>query len=166
MRFVLDAQLQKEHSALEFVVIVPKMDDVSAEWYFIVGNAECDLVERGFHYSSPWPAVGSGRQELPVNFQSLGKPRCDYFRPGTMPTQSSRGFPIAGNSDVPGTATRRLRKSNPPTNPGRVHSREFAPVLQAQESRPEAEWPSFGIARFFSDMRLSAHERSNSPRNL
>src|SRR6201984_332233 len=37
-----------------------------------------------------------------------------------MPTQSSRGFPIAGNSDVPGTATRRLRKSNPPTNPGPI----------------------------------------------
>src|ERR1700751_5925230 len=66
------------------------------------------------------PAVGSGKQELPVDFQFLGNPRCNYFSPGTMPTQSSRGFPIAGNSDVPGTATRRLRKSNPPTNPGPI----------------------------------------------
>ena len=43
--FVRDPQFEKANSALEFVVSVPEMDEVAAEWDFIVGNAECDLVE-------------------------------------------------------------------------------------------------------------------------
>ena len=48
LRFVIDPQLEKANSALEFVVSVPEMDEVAAEWDFIVGNAKCDFVEREF----------------------------------------------------------------------------------------------------------------------
>jgi hypothetical protein len=40
---------------------VPEMDEMAAEWDFIVGNAECDFVERGFHHSSPWPSRRFGK---------------------------------------------------------------------------------------------------------
>jgi hypothetical protein len=40
---------------LEFGVSQPEMDEVRAEWDFMVDNAECDFVERDFHQSSPWP---------------------------------------------------------------------------------------------------------------
>src|ERR1700758_3847362 len=84
------------------------------------------------------PAVGSGNRELPVDFQFLGNHRCEYFRPGTMPTQSSRGFPTAGSTGVPGAVSHRLRKSIPATNSGRFRSQEFVPVLQIRirSSRP------------------------------
>jgi hypothetical protein len=42
-------ELEKANSALEFPVSVPEMDEVAAEWDFIVGNAERDLVGRDFH---------------------------------------------------------------------------------------------------------------------
>jgi hypothetical protein len=49
LAFVREPELEKANPAFEFGVRVPEMDKVAAEWDFIVGNAECDLVERDFH---------------------------------------------------------------------------------------------------------------------
>ena len=50
--FVRHPDLEKANSALELGVSVPEMDEVAAEWDFIVGDAECDLAERDFHNRS------------------------------------------------------------------------------------------------------------------
>jgi hypothetical protein len=57
LRFVRDPQLEKANSALEFVVSVPEMDKVAAEWDFIVGDAERDFAGRGGHETSPLQRV-------------------------------------------------------------------------------------------------------------
>jgi hypothetical protein len=57
LRFVRDPQLEKANSALEFVVSVPEMDKVAAEWDFIVGDAERDFAGRDRHETSPFQRV-------------------------------------------------------------------------------------------------------------
>ena len=47
--FVRDPQFEKANSALEFVVSVPEMDKVAAEWNFIFGDAEGDFAGRDRH---------------------------------------------------------------------------------------------------------------------
>jgi hypothetical protein len=42
---------------LEFGVSQPEIDEVRAEWDFMVGYAECDFVEKDLHQSSPWPRL-------------------------------------------------------------------------------------------------------------
>src|SRR5579862_4906983 len=111
-------------------------------------------------------AVGSGKQELPVDLQSLGKPRCDYFRPGRMPTQSSRGFPIAGNSDVPGTSTRRLRKSNSPTNPGEFIAGNLHPFCKLKNLLPEADSHQLGAKTASFGHRVRQNAPAASPPRL
>jgi hypothetical protein len=52
-QFLRDLKVEDANSALEFVVSVPEMDKVAAEWNFIVGDAEGDCAGRDRHETSP-----------------------------------------------------------------------------------------------------------------
>jgi hypothetical protein len=62
--FVREPELEKANSAFEFGVSVPEMDEMAAEWDFILSNAESDLVGRDFHESSPVDRDCSAKQDV------------------------------------------------------------------------------------------------------
>ena len=53
---------------LEFGVSQLEMDEVRAEWSFMVGNAECDFVERRSSKFTMAETIGSAKQDVGVDF--------------------------------------------------------------------------------------------------
>src|SRR5260370_1128317 len=75
-----------------------------------------------------------------------------------MSKQSFRGFPIAGNTHVPGTASQRLRRTIPATNSGEFVARNLYPFCKLKDL-PSRQTPS-------SEERKQHHEAIGSDKAL
>jgi hypothetical protein len=51
--FVRDPKVEKANSALEFLLVLPEMDEVATKRDLIVCNAQGDLVTGGSHTAPP-----------------------------------------------------------------------------------------------------------------